>query len=81
MAVVCTPAALEAAAACLSCLTPKQQLIVQTYLLAVINNSATDKNGVSALLKASACFGCLSTKQLETVQAWLLCQIGVTVGA
>lgn len=81
MAVSCTPADLMAAAKCIACLTPHQQLIVQTYLLAVINGSATDKNGVNALLAASKCFGCLTTKQLETVQAWLLCQIGVTVGA
>ncbi len=81
MAVACDPASLMAAAKCFSCLTPRQQLQVMTYLSAVLNGSATDKNGVAALLKASACFGCLSTHQLEQVLAWEWCQIGVVVGA
>ncbi len=79
MAVTCTPAALEVAAKCF-CLSSHQQLQVQTYLLAVLNGSATDKNGVTALLAASKCF-CLNTHQLEQIQTYLLCQLAVANGA
>lgn len=81
MAVACDAPSLMAAAKCISCLTPKQQLQVQVYLLAVLNGSATDKNGVNALMTASKCFSCLTTVQMQQVSAWLLCQIGVAVGA
>lgn len=81
MAVACDSASLMAAAKCFSCLTPKQQLQVMCYLSAVLNGSATDKNGVSALLAASKCFVCLSTVQMQIILAYEWCSIGVAVGA
>ncbi len=72
MAIVCTPTTLEASAACFNCLTPKQQVQVQTYLLAVIAGGSLDPK---TLLASAACFACLTPVQQSQVQAYLLCKI------
>ena len=68
----CQPEALVAAAGCLTCLSEKQQLMVQTYLLAQIAGIAPDPG---ALLDLAVAFQMLSEKQLLAIQASLLCQI------
>lgn len=72
MPVTCTPESLVNSAECLVCLSEKQQLAVQTYLLAGIA-------GISAspetLLAAATPFTELSLKELLVIQAYLLCKI------
>jgi len=72
MAVTCTTDSLNTAASCFSCLTPPQQLAIQTYLLAVKAGGSTDP---ATLLNSAKCFTCLTEQQLLAIQAYLLCQI------
>lgn len=72
MAISCEPAALQAAAKCFECLTPKQHLTVQTYLLAVIAGGSTDP---ATLLAQAKCFACMTPAQQQEVQVMLLCNI------
>lgn len=71
----CDPTSLMAAARCMSCLTPDQRSLVQTYLLAVIAGVATDKAGVSRLMQQASCFSCLTPEQHLMIQTYLECQI------
>ena len=73
MALSCTPASLEASAACFHCFTPKQQLEIQTYLLFLIAGQATTTANISAVMAKAACFHCLTEKQLMEIQAYLTC--------
>ena len=68
----CNPKDLVASAACVQCLSEKQQLMVQTYLLALLANVPVIPEN---LLAASSAFQVLSEKQLAMIQASLLCQI------
>jgi hypothetical protein len=68
----CQPGDLVNASSCLSCLSPKQLLMAQTYLLALKAGVTPD---AGALLNASSAFQVLSEKQLAMIQASLLCQI------
>ena len=72
MATSCTPGDLIDAAGCLECLSEKQQLAAQTYLLATIAGVPADPG---ALVDASVGFSALSEKQLLGIQAYLLCKI------
>lgn len=71
-AVNCDPAALVKASACLSCLTPGQHRMVQTYLLAVAAGGSTDPK---VLLPLAKCFTCLTPGEQEIVQIYLECKI------
>jgi hypothetical protein len=73
MALVCTPQALESAASCLHCLTPRQQLEVQTYLLFLIAGQATTTANITAVVAKASCLHCLTDKELMAVQAYLTC--------
>ena len=68
----CQPGDLASAAACIGCLSEKQQLMVQTYLLAQLAGVTPDAGD---LVKASIGFQNLSLKQLQAIQASLMCQI------
>lgn len=72
MPVTCTTDSLMDSAKCFNCLTPIQQLAIQTYLLAVQAGGSTD---ASVLLSSAKCFLCLPQQQLLAIQAYLLCQI------
>ena len=82
MAISCTAASLEAAATCFNCLTEKQNLQVQTYLLA--QNAAMAGVGnptdPKALLALAKCFSCLTEKQLLQVKVYLLCALAQVSG-
>jgi hypothetical protein len=68
----CQPGDLAKDAACIGCLSEKQQLMVQTYLLAQIAGVTPN---AGALVAASIGFQNLSFKQLQAIQASLMCQI------
>lgn len=68
----CTPSDLVAESKCFECLSEKEMLGVQTYLLAQIAAGSTDP---STLNEAAKCFDCLSVKELLTMQVYLMCQI------
>jgi hypothetical protein len=72
MAIQCTPGTLVDASKCLVCLSEKEQLVIQTYLLAVIAGGST---APGELLDAAINFTVLSEKQLLMIQVSLLCQI------
>ena len=59
----------------LSCLTPKEQLAVQTYLLAVIAGVDTSATGVKALVKQANCFFCIQPNEQLQIQNYLLAQL------
>ena len=73
MALSCTPQALESAAACFHCFTPKQQLEIQTYLLFLVAGQATTTANITAIQAKAACFHCMPEKQLMEIQAYLTC--------
>lgn len=68
----CDPNTLTTAAKCFQCLSHEQQLMVQTYLLAVIAGASTNPE---TLVVAAKQFQALSEKELLMVQAYLLCKI------
>jgi hypothetical protein len=68
----CQPGDLAVASACIGCLSEKQQLMVQTYLLAQLAGVTPN---AGALVAASIGFQNLSMKQLQAIQASLMCQI------
>lgn len=72
MAETCLPKDLVAESVCFECLSSKEQLTVQTYLLAVIAGGSTNPK---TLLSSANYLMELSEKELLAVQAYLLCQI------
>lgn len=73
----CTPQALAAAAGCFDCLTQKQHLDVQTYLLAQIAlaSGAITNADPKALVNAANAFRPLNVDDSEAVQIFLLCKL------
>jgi hypothetical protein len=69
----CAPNDLAAAVACF-CLSDKQQLAVQTYLLATIAGGSMSPSVLNAAAVAAG-FGNLPEKQSLQIQAYLLCAI------
>lgn len=60
----------------LSCLTPKEQLGVQTYLLAVVAGVPTDAAGVKNLVQQAKCFlSCVPPSEQLPLQNYLLAQL------
>jgi len=68
----CLPQDLVNNSVCIECLDQKQQLMAQTYLLALLAGVSPNPG---ALLASASCFGCLSEKQLLMIQASLLCKL------
>ena len=58
-------------ARCAPCLSPDENLQVQTFLLASLAGVSTDPN---VLMRLAACFSCMSIMQLMQVKSYLLCQ-------
>jgi hypothetical protein len=71
------PLVLAAAANCImQCISPGQQLSVQTYLLAVIAGLPTDAAGAAKLANDSRCFmQCIPPGDQLAVQNYILAQI------
>lgn len=65
------PKVLMGQAKCFSCLTPKLQFNLQTYLLAVIGMGDTSAAGVQALSVASTCFSCFTFGELIAARGYL----------
>lgn len=59
-------------AKCFACLTPHQQYILRTYLLALIAMGDTSITGVRALSAASTCFACLTYEELLAAKQYLM---------
>lgn len=59
-------------AKCFACLTPHQQYILRTYLLALIAMGDTSITGVQALSAASTCFACLTYEELLAAKQYLM---------
>jgi hypothetical protein len=72
MAESCEPSDLASASKCFQCLSDKENMAIQAYLLAVIAGGSTDPE---VLLAAAKDFSALDEKSLALVQAYLLCQI------
>ena len=84
MAIVCTPAAVEAGAACF-CQPEKLQIQMQSFLLLTIANKLgaglpTDAKSLLALATAAG-FAGLTEKGNRTVQTLLECKIAQAAGA
>lgn len=72
MAETCKPADLVRESDCFECISVKQLIAVQTYLLAVKAGIAVNPE---SLVAASVCFSCLPVKKLLAIQTYLYCQI------
>lgn len=59
-------------AKCFACLTPHQQYILRTYLLALIAMGDTSIAGVQSLSAASTCFACLTYEELLAAKQYLM---------
>jgi len=66
------PKVLMGAAKCFSCLTPKQQFVLQTYLLTLIGMGDTSAAGVQALSSGSTCYNCFTHGELVAMKQYLL---------
>lgn len=74
----CDPNTLAREARCLSCLSPRTQLEVQTYQLAVIAGGSLDPN---TLAKQAKGFSGMPPAVLEWMKTYLLCQLTVSAAA
>lgn len=74
MSLVCDPASLLNSAKCFAkCISPRDHIAVQNYLLAVILGGSTDPK---VIVKAAACFlECIAPGQQQSVANYLLCQL------
>ncbi len=70
----CQPSDLVSEAKCFECLSEKEMLAIQTYLLAQINAGATTPTALWAAAVAAG-FGKVSEKELLAMQVYLMCQI------
>ncbi len=68
----CDPSTLVSDARCLSCLSPIQNLEVQTYLLATLAGVSTDPN---ELIRLSSAFRGTPVGALQWIKTYLLCQL------
>jgi len=66
------PKVLMGAAKCFSCLTPKQQFVLQTYLLTLIGMGDTSAAGVRAISSGSTCYNCFTHGELVAMKQYLL---------
>lgn len=66
------PKVLMGQAKCFSCLSPKLQYQLRTYLLALIAMGDTSITGVQALSVASTCFSCLTHGELLAAKQYLM---------
>ena len=84
MAIVCTPAALEAGAACF-CQPEKLQIQMQSFILLTIANQlgAGLPMDAKSLLKlaTAAGFASVNEKGNRTIQTFIECQIAKAAGA